>query len=195
MFGITLTSETEFTPAMDRRRVVVALIVLAVAVPLLVEGFTLVGLVMDAVGGEDGTPTGTAADTSGGTSTGSATTGAAPGDELLPETARNETLSTATLRAGDRWTLTITVVVTNTGDTPYELRLGSVGFDERSPVSGSATTGRIEPGETATVSAQWSLPSGASPDRLVVAAFEYGENGARTVVDRDVDLADIPVRG
>lgn len=178
---------------MDRRRLVVWLIVIAIAVPLVVEGYTLVGLVGSHLGGNGETPTPTAGETR--TPTAEATA-VGPGDDLLPETDRAETVSTASLTSGtEYWTLTLTVVVENNGTTPYEVRLGTVTTVDGTTVTGSATTGRVAPGQSGTVSVQWSIPRGKSPERVAVTAVEYTGETSRTVVDRDVRLEELPVRG
>jgi hypothetical protein len=170
---------------MERRQLVKWLIVVAIAVPLLVEGITLLGLLNNEFGGDgdDGTPT-PLPDTVG------------TGDELLTETDQRETLRQATVDGGDRWTLTLTVTVNNTGDRPYELVLGAVQTQDGKRVEGETSTGTIQPGESTTVTAQWSLGSGSLPDRLSVTAVAYdGEGGVARTVQRQVNLAHIPVQG
>jgi hypothetical protein len=170
---------------MDRRRLVKWLIVVAIAVPLLVEGITLLSLLNNQFGDGDETGTPTPFVESVG-----------EGDELLTETDQRETLREATLDGGDRWTLTLTVTVNNTGDRPYELVLGAVQTQDGSRVEGETTSGTIQPGESTTVTAQWSLSSGSLPDRLSVTAVEYdGEGGVARTVQRQVNLAHIPVQG
>jgi hypothetical protein len=177
---------------LDRRRVVMILIVLAIAVPLLVEGYTLARLVGSHLGG-DGTPTPTAP----GDTTQTATKVGA-GDELLAETGRTETVTTATLNSDSgAWTLTLTVSVDNTGDDPYELRLGDVTTGQGETVSpsttGSATTDSIQPGAQSTVTAQWELSTGDQPESVAVTALEYRDGGSVILVDRNVRLASFPV--
>jgi hypothetical protein len=175
----------------DRRRLVLVLIALAIAIPLLVEGYTLVTLVVGHFGG-DGTPT----ETTGGPTGTTSSSGVGVGDEVLGETDRNETITTATLSSGEEsWTLTITVAVDNTGETPYEFRLGDVRTDGDRSVSGSATTGSIPPGERGVVTAQWNLPTGDRPEAVEVTAVEHRENESVTLVDREVELVSIPVQG
>jgi len=169
-----------------RRRLIMWVLVIAFIVPLVVEGLTLVGLVGSYFG-----PTGTPAPSA----TPTPVAGVAEGQELLPETDRSERVSTVMLRsASDGWTLTVTVQVDNSGDLPYELRLGGVTTDGGRRIDGSAATGRITPGETATVTAQWSLPSGDRPDTVAVTAIEY-DDGEQVVVDREVRVGRVPVQG
>jgi hypothetical protein len=177
---------------LDRRRVVMILIILAIAVPLLVEGYTLAKLVGSHLAGDD-TPTETPTVV---TATSTDKAGVGAGDELLAETDRPETVTTASLSAGEEsWTLTITVTAENTGNVPYELRLGDVTTDEGDTVSGSATTGSIPSGQQATATAQWQLPSGQHPATLAVTALEYRDGGSVILVDREVQLASLSVDG
>jgi hypothetical protein len=171
----------------DRRRLIMYVLIIAFAVPLIVEGVTFVGLVGSYVGG----PAGTAAPTA----TPTPTAGVAEGEELLTDTDRSERVSTVTLRSGDDgWTLTVTVQVENTGDVPYELRLGAVTTDGGRRVAGSASSGRLVPGGSVTVSAQWDLPAGDRPSTLVVTAVEF-DDGEQVLVDREVRVGRVPVQG
>lgn len=174
---------------MDRRQLIKYVIVVAILVPLVIEGMTLVGLVGQYLGGngDQATPDPTA--------DGTAVEGVREGDDLLAETARAETVSTMTLQSGsDAWTFTLSVQVRNDADTAYELRLGAVTTGAGKTVAGSATTGRVEPNGTAVVSAQWTVPSGERPERLAVTALEY-DGGETVVVDREVGLGPVPVQG
>lgn len=177
---------------MDQRRLVTVLIAVAVLSVVVVEGYTFLGLVGNHLGG-GATPTDTA--TADGTVSATSVGGVTQGEELLPETDRVETVSTATLSGGDRWTLTVTVSVDNTGTTPYELALGNVTLTGGTTVAGSATTGSIPPGESGLVSAQWTLPQGSTPAALGVTALEHRDGGTRVVVERTVPLGDVPVQG
>ena len=171
----------------DRRRLIMYVLAIAFAVPLIVEGLTLAGFVNSFLGGPAGTPTAEA-----GTPT--PTPELVEGSDLLSETDRTERVTTVTLRsASDGWTLTVTVQVENGGDLPYELRLGTVTTDGGRRIDGSASTGRITPGESATVTAQWALPSGDRPDRVAVTAVEF-DDGEQVVVDRTVRVGRVPVQ-
>jgi hypothetical protein len=172
----------------DRRRLIMWVLVIAFAVPLIVEGLTLVGLVASYFG-----PGGTPA--AGPSPTPTPVAGVSEGQELLPDTDRTERVSTVTLRSDSGgWTLTATVQVDNTGDLPYELRLGAVTTDGGRQIEGSATTGRVNPGESATVSAQWDLPAGDRPSTLAVTAVEF-DDGEQVLVDREVRVGRVPVQG
>lgn len=174
---------------MERRQLIKYVIVVAILVPLVIEGMTLIGLVGQYVGnGDAATPTSTA--------DGTAVEGIREGDDLLAETARAETVSTMTLQSGsDAWTFTLSVQVRNDADTAYELRLGAVTTGAGKTVEGSATTGRIEANATGVVSAQWTVPSGERPERLAVTAVEFEDGSETVVVDRDVRLGPVPVQG
>jgi hypothetical protein len=183
------TDRTEGSSAADdddRRRLIMWVLVIAFAVPLIVEGLTLVGLVGSYFG-----PAGTAAPST----TPTPVVGVADGEELLPDTDRVERVSTVTLQSGgEGWTLTVTAQVDNTGDLPYELRLGAVTTDGGRRIEGSASTGRLNPGESATLTAQWNLPAGDRPDTVAVTAVEF-DDGEQTLVDRDVRVGRVPVQG
>jgi hypothetical protein len=174
---------------MDRRRLIMWVLAIAFAVPLVVEGLTFAGFMGSLFGGPGGTPTPSEA----GTATPAADL--VEGGDLLGETDRTERVSTVTLRSGDDgWTLTATVRVENTGDLPYELRLGAVTTDGGRRIEGSASTGRLNPGESATVSAQWRLPAGDRPSTLAVTAVEY-DDGEQVIVDREARVGRVPVQG
>lgn len=168
----------------DTRRWLIRILVgLGIGIPILIEGATFLELFRRHLLGSD-TPTPTATDTPG---------GVAVGEELLPATPQTETLSAATLRAGDgAWSFEVTVTVENTGEVPYELRLGEVVTETGTMVDGAASTGQVPPGETATVEGAWALPSGAEPDRLAVVAVTYGETTA--TVSESVELGSIPTQ-
>jgi hypothetical protein len=169
----------------DRRRLITVLIIIAIAVPIVIEGMTLLGLVGQYFGDDTGTPTATATP-----APASGTVGV--GDDLLAETDRTEEVTTATVQTGEQWTFTLTVSVENTAGAPYELRLGAVTTNDGRRIDGEATTGQISPNGTATVTAQWTLPSGSLPDTVTVVAVENSET---TLVDREVNLAHIPATG
>jgi len=172
---------------MEDKQIIKVLIVVAAVLILVIEGMTFFGLIGSILGdgGGDG----------GNTDTATPVDRVGSGEELLSETDRAETLTTLSLQSGDRWTLTVTVTVENTGDTPYELRLGTLRTTDGDAYETSATTGAIAPNETGTVTAQWSLPSGAAPDTVAVTAVENPTGASRVVVDRQVALGRVPVQG
>lgn len=186
--GSGADSDGDEGDGIDHRRLIMWVLAIAFAVPLIVEGLTLAGFAGSFFGGPATTPTPDA-----GTAT------PAPelveGADLFAETDRTERVSTVTLRsASDGWTLTVTVQVENTGDLPYELRLGAVRTHGGRRIDGSATTGRLTPGQSGTVSAQWSLPTGDRPDTVAVTAVEF-DDGEQVVVDRTVRVGRVPVQG
>lgn len=173
----------------DRRRLIMYVLAAAFAVPLVVEGLTVAGFIGSFLGG----PVDVATPTEAGTPT--PTPEVVEGADLLAESDRPERVSTVMLRSTDEgWRLTVTVQVENTGDLPYELRLGAVTTDGGRTVEASATTGRVAPGQTGVVSAQWRLPSGDRPDTVAVTAVEF-DDGERVVADRTVRVGRVPVRG
>jgi hypothetical protein len=171
----------------SRRWLVRLLVGVGIGVPVAIEGRTAIALVDRHLlgGGDDGdgvttTPTTTLRQV-------------AVGDELLPETDRTETLRAASVEAGgDPWRLVVTVEVTNTGESAYELRLGAVTTGDGTTVAGDVTTGRLGPGESGFVSGTWALPAGSTPARLAVVAVTHGESGTR--VERTVGLDRVPVQ-
>ncbi|AZH24216.1 hypothetical protein [Haloplanus aerogenes] len=200
------------TPGGISKRTLIRLLVgFGIGIPLLVEGLTFLGLLEEQFGGgdEDSERTATATDV--------AESGVAVGDDLLPETDRSETLVSAVLREvdGDRWPLSLTVEVENTGDTDYEFQLLAVHLDDGRSVSGRTTTDRLAPGERRVISAEWSIPAGSTPRAVDAVALVYPDSeasetpretgGNRTqsgdgdgsveTIERRVDLAKIPVRG
>lgn len=166
----------------SRRTLVRLLVALAVGIPLLVEGMTFLGLVGEELG--DGDAAGTATPTA-------APEGVGIGDELLPRTVPTETVVDAYV-AGPSWTFTMVVTVENGGDRRYELRLGRVTTDAGEAVEGGGDTGTIPPGESASVTARWDLPEGATPAAVDVEAV--ASDGTTETVSERVQLGRIPVR-
>lgn len=175
---------------MERRTIVRLLLVFGIGIPLLVEAITFAGLVGQHLGG---TGTATPSATPSPTSTPVDTVGV--GDELLPETNQSDRLTTASLTdAGDSWLLTLTVTVTNTGESPYELRLGAVVTSDDTSVSNDVSTGQLAAGETGTVTGQWRLPAGDVPERLEVEAVVAADDaGTVRTVSETVTLTRMPV--
>lgn len=175
----------------SKRTLIRLLVGFGIGIPLLVEGLTFLGLLEEQFGGGEGSEsTATATDVT--------DSRVAVGDDLLPETERSETLASAVLRevGGDRWPLTLTVEVENTGDTDYEFQLLAVHLDDDRSVSGRATTDRLAPGERRVISAEWSIPAGSTPRAVDVVALVYPDgDGSVETIERRVDLAKIPVRG
>jgi hypothetical protein len=180
---------TADTPGGISKRTLIRLLVgFGIGIPILVEGITFLGLLDQQFGGDDAG--------SGSTATETPTPAVGVGDDLLPETDRSETLASAVLReaGGDRWPLSLTVEVTNSGDTDYEFQLLSIHLDDGRTVSGRTSTDRLAPGETRTISGEWSIPAGSTPRAVDAVALVYADGSVETV-ERRVDLAKIPVRG
>jgi hypothetical protein len=214
--GTAAPSDDADTPGGLSKRTLIRLLVgFGIGIPLLVEGLTFLGLLEQQFGGDGSTE-------SDATATDTAESGVAVGDDLLPETERSETLASAVLRErGDRWPLSLIVEVENTGDTGYEFQLLSLHLDDGRTVSGRTSTDRLSPGERRVITAEWSIPAGATPQAVDVVALIYPDGGeprspsnrttsgdsaasgtARTTgdgsvetIERRVELAKIPVRG
>ncbi|WP_049934863.1 hypothetical protein [Haloplanus natans] len=180
------------TPGGLSKRTLIRLLVgFGIGIPILVEAITFLGLLDQQFGGGEDPDTGSTATTT-------ATPSVAVGDDLLPETDRSETLASAVLRevSGDRWPLTLTVEVTNSGDTDYEFQLLTIHLDDGRTVSGRTSTDRLEPGERRAITGEWSIPAGSTPRSVEVVALVYpGDDGAVETIERRVELAKIPVRG
>ncbi|AXG05710.1 hypothetical protein DU500_04245 [Haloplanus rubicundus] len=180
------------TPGGISKRTLIRLLVgFGIGIPILIEAITFLGLLDQQFGGGGGDDAG-----SGSTATETPTSAVGVGDDLLPETERSETLASAVLRetGGDRWPLSLTVEVHNAGDTDYEFQLLSVHLDDGRTVSGRTSTDRLAPGETRTITGEWSIPAGSTPRAVDVVALVYADGSVETV-ERRVDLAKIPVRG
>jgi len=179
---------------MERRTLVRLLVALAIGVPLVVEGGTLLGLLDRAFGGGNGDEEGSGGN---GSPTGTPTRRAVGvGDELLPETTPVEEVTDMTLRAtGDGWRFELTAEVRNDLDTAYEFRLGAVSTDDRT-VEGGAGTGTMASGETATITGRWDLPEGEAPEAVAVSAVVavVGGDTPREVSAR-VPLERVAVQG
>jgi hypothetical protein len=167
----------------SRRNLIRLLVGLGIGIPVLIEALTLVGLVGDLFGGDDGTETPTGE---------TEAPGVGVGDELLPSTAPSDTVA-ASYIAADGWTYTLTVGVDNGGDATYELRLRSVTTGGGTTVDGGGESDAIPPGESGTVTGRWDLPEGSSPATVEVVAVS--RNGTVTTVEESVRIGGAVVRG
>ncbi len=160
-------------------------IVVAIGIPIVLEGVTFVGLVGNQL--EDGTG-GTPAD------------GEAPangvdiGDDILPATDRAELLSEASVETGDGWRFTMAVNVTNSGEDGYRLRIVNVTTGAGTTVTGAVSTDPMAAGERTVLRGTWDLPDGEIPGRVTVIATVPTADGSRTVT-RTVTLETVDVRG
>ncbi len=173
---------------MERRTLVRLLVVVAIAIPILVEVLTFAGLLQFQLFGDGGDETGP---------TTPQTRRVGVGDELLVDSQQSETLTDASLRpGGNRWIVTLTVHVENNGSTPYELRLEALTLGNGRTVAGGESTGRIPPGENATLTARYEIPSGTTPHSVTVVSVNHRNGTAtpRSLRER-VHLAKIPVEG
>lgn len=168
----------------DRRRLVRILIVLAIGVPILIEATTFFGLVSHSFGddgGDAGTPT-------------PMPDAVGVGDDLLADTDQEERITTASVGQGDGdWQFVFTVQVENAGEDPYELAIGTVQTTAGTAVEGAATTGRMQPGETTTVTGSWHLPEGERPRSVAVTATTYSSAGQNQTTET-VRLEPVPVQ-
>jgi len=159
------------------------LIVLAIAIPIVIEVVTFGGLIAHYLdGGGDGaaaTPTPEMA-------------GSTTGDEILTETAATERIDAATVTEADNATrFVLTVRVTDPLD-GYELRLGTVTTRAGRTVAGSgATTGTLDAGEDGLVTGTWKLPDGDEPDTLTVTVVSAPGNDTPTPREYTIDFGDL----
>lgn len=180
----------ETDDGVSRRWLVRLLVGLGIGIPVLVEASTFLGLLRSHLPGDGGDDGDTAA-----TSTPTENDAVGVGDELLAATAPRETVREAQIDVQDGdWQFELTVEVENTGETPYALRLGTVTTTNGERVEGSASTGRIPPGETETVTGTWPLPSNDWPETVTVIALAYDGDDVGTT-ERQVKLGQVPVRG
>jgi hypothetical protein len=162
-----------------RRTLLRVVIAVAVAVPVVVEGLTLTSLLGESLFGDGAAEEST--DGAAGTGVDSGTETVGVGDELLPGTPQTETLTGAALRVGgDSWVFRVDVAVDNGADASYDLRLGAVTTDDGTTVDGGVSR-TVPPDESATVSAAWGLPEGATPATLSVVAVSSSSETTREV--------------
>jgi len=163
----------------DRRRLIRWIAVLAFSVPVVVELFTFSGIVGDELlaGGDDTE-----------TATESTARNAAPvgvDDELLPETAATETVTTSEVRqddSGDR-TYVLRVDVENGTESAVELRFRTLRLRDGTTVDGVSSTGLVDPGSSQAVTAAWSLPNESMPEAVEAVAMRDGETAASEFVE------------
>ena len=160
---------------MERRTLIRLLVAFGIGIPLLIEGFTFLGLLEAQLlgGGGGSTPS---------------VDGATQGEEGLRSTAPTETLSTTSLT--EDGTLTLTVTINNTANTAYELRLTEVTTLDGEGVAGNGSSGVIESGERGSVTEQWSLPAGATPESVTVITITDPDGDAERT-ERSIALGEL----
>lgn len=162
----------------DRRRLIRWIAVLAFSVPVVVELFTFSGLIEnELLANGDEAETASASPTQDPDAVGI-------DDELLPETAATETVTTSEVRqddAGDR-TYVLRVDVENGTESTVELRLRTLRLRDGTTVDGISSTGQVEPGGSQVVTAAWSLPTESMPEAVEAVAIRDGETVVSTFV-------------
>lgn len=166
----------------SRRNLIRLLVGLGLGIPIAVEARTVLGILdQQFLGGE----------THDGTANASPDT-VAVGDELLPKTTPVERLTMMVVEARDSdWTFHLEADVENTGDRPYEFRLGTV-YTTNGVGTGGTTTGSLDPGETTTLTAEWSVPEGGKPNAVDAIGITNPDGDAARVSAR-VHLGNVPV--
>lgn len=173
-----MTEADDDDPAVDdrvisRRNLLRLLVAAAIGIPVAVESRTLLGLVERQLlggGNDDGS---TATETPAGVSV---------GDELLASTAASETVTEARVEAGTTWQFTLEVAVENDTDHAYEFALVAVETTD-GRVAGEHRTDRLAPGETATLTAEWTIPEGSSPTAVEAVGVVGSGDDARRVAE------------
>ena len=155
---------------LDRRRLIRWIALIAFGIPIVIELLTFGNIIdNEFFGGDEPTETGTPTPTDRPGAVG-------VGDELLPETAATETITTSEIRAEDgSRTYVFGVEVENDTDATVTLRTRHVRLRDGTVVDGVSSTGSVEPGSTGTVTAAWGIPQGTMPDAVEVVALRNGE--------------------
>ncbi|WP_136686615.1 hypothetical protein [Halorhabdus amylolytica] len=168
---------------MDRTTLAKVLLVVAIAIPVVIEGVTFFGLFGQHFGGaEDATtPTPDALSV---------------GDNLLAGV--DEANVTATIESGsiqttaDGWLFTLQIAVTNHGSDTSVVTFGPVTTGGGTTRKETVTSDRLSPNTTDSVVAQWSLPSGETPRALDVVVRADGVNSP--TVERTVRIGGFAVQ-
>lgn len=163
----------------SRRSFVRYLAPISVAVPVIVEGQTLMGLLHQDFGGGQSAwnkPTGV---------------DVGIGGALRPNTSVRAKLSNAALaNSSNGRQLTLVVSVKNTANAPAKFGLGAVTTNGGKTVNGGTTTKPLAPGKQTKFRATYNLPNGATP-KSVETVVTIGNNPSK----KTVKLAPIPGSG
>ena len=169
------------------------LLILAIAIPILIEVITFGGLIGHYVGGGgSGGPSG------GGTAAPTATaTAEDSGLSVLPQTTQTERIERARLlNASDGRQLVVTLSVRNQDRSGYELRLDNVTTVAGTTVEGTgSTTGTVDGVETGTVTGSWLLPPGEEPASLTVTAVTDPEGSTPNERTYTIPLDEVTFEG
>lgn len=171
----------------SRRTLLRLIIVVAIGIPLVLEGLTFLGLVGNQLddGGDGGTVP---------------TDGAANDrrvdidDDLLAGTDQREILRSATVSTGEGWRFSLRINVTNTGADGYRLAVTSVTTKSGTAIAEPTSTGSLESGDRTMLTGSWDLPDGEVPERVTVRATVPTADGTRTVTET-VILDSVDIRG
>lgn len=173
----------------SRQTLLRIVIVLAIGIPIVLEGLTFVGLVgnqlADGDGGNgDGVPT----------PDGNDLREVRVGQDLLAETDQQEVLEGATVRPHEGWEFTLVANVTNTGADGYRFVVTSVTTKNGRTLEDPRSTAILAAGESTRLVGVWDLPDGEVPATVTVEATVQGADGSRTVTETVV-LATVEIRG
>lgn len=168
------TAPAEDDDEIDRRRLIRWIALLAFGVPVVVEALTFGNIIGDELlgGGENG-----AAATDDETDTPTDQSDAVGvGDELLPETAATETITTSEVRQSEEGrTYVFRVDVENDTDATVELRTRRLRLRDGTTVDGLSSTGPIEPESSGMMTAAWEFEGDAMPGAVECVALQGGE--------------------
>ena len=173
----------------SRRTLLRIVIVLAIGIPIVLEGLTFVGLVGNQLADGDGSPGDGAT-----TPDGDDLREVGVGEDLLAATDQPELLQSATVRPHEGWEFTLTANVTNTGTDSYRFAITSVTTKNGRTIDEIQSTTTLAAGEGTSFVGVWDMPDGDIPDRVTVEATVQGADGSRTVTETVV-LATVEIQG
>jgi hypothetical protein len=171
----------------SRQTLLRLVIVVAIGIPIVLEGLTFLGLVGNQLddGGDGGpVPTDGVGDDR----------RVDVGDDLLPGTDQRETLRAATVNTGDGWRFSLHVDVRNTGADGYRLAVTAVTTKSGTTITETTSTDSLATGDRTTLVGSWDLPDGEVPEGVTVRATVPTANGTRTVTET-VTLDSVNIRG
>ncbi|QGN06973.1 hypothetical protein Hrd1104_06475 [Halorhabdus sp. CBA1104] len=170
---------------MERATLVKVLLVVAIGIPLVIEGATFLSLFNQHLGSEDTAGTETPAPET-----------LSVGDDLLTDFGGENvtaTIENGSIQAtGDAWLFTLEIAVRNSGNQSVAVSVGPLTTGDGTVGETVAESGEIAPAGSTTVFVQWSLPTGETPQSLTVTRTRYGNE--TTTADGTVQIGGFPVQ-
>ncbi|WP_135662189.1 hypothetical protein [Halorhabdus rudnickae] len=166
---------------MNRTTLAKVLLVVAIAIPVIIEGITFFGLFGQHFGSANdaATPTPDALGV---------------GEDLLSGVEGSEaaaTIESGSIQASDDgWLFTVSINVANHGNSPTRVTFGPVTTGEGTVLEQTVTSDRLSKNGTDSVVAQWTLPSGETPRSIEVAL--RGED--RAAIEQTVRIGGFAVQ-